>query len=608
MSAKFRCSLNNLYFSKRKSRSFFFFLGGHSSNMSSKRKYDTNYIKYGFTHIEDRRDGQKPQCVLCSETLANESRKPSKLKRHLDTKHLAYAEKPVEYFQRKLQELRASQKCLTFSCSKQEQALRASYHVAHRIAKCKKAHTIAEDLILPAAIDMAREVLDQSAVDKLKTIPLSNDTICRRIQDMSDDIKKTDHYVVNHAILLVYVRHVWEGDVQEQFLCSRELPTTTTAEEIFNTLDSYLGLVCLVWDMCVGITTDGAACMTGKHSGVVKRILEKAPNAIWNHCFLHREALSAKDMVPVLHETLKDVVKVVNYIKRSAKNARCFQKLCKDLGSEHVQVLYHAAVRWLSRGKVLSRFYELRTEIAAFLSECNSPLADLFSSDTWLAQAAYLVDVFEQLNTLNVSMQGKGHNIFAQIEKIDAFKKKMTLWTSHVSKERFDMFPNACHEFTHLDTTGKNELKKTIIEHLAKLQERFNDYFPEQHRDDGWIHDPFGIKLESVMLPSNEESQLVELSCDQMLKKKLTEITLSQFWCSVMTEYPSIATHAIKIILPFSTTYHCESGFSVLVQLKTKNRNRLDIEHDLRVALSTITPDFETLINSKKHPQLSHKF
>ena len=68
---------------------------------------------------------------------------------------------------------------------------------------------------------------------------------------------------------------------------------------------------------------------------------------------------------------------VVNHIKRSAKNARCFQKLCHDLGSEHVQVLYHAEVRWLSRGKVLSPFYELRTEIAAFLSENKSLLADL---------------------------------------------------------------------------------------------------------------------------------------------------------------------------------------------------------------------------------------
>lgn len=58
--------------------------------------------------------------------------------------------------------------------------------------------------------------------------------------------------------------------------------------------------------------------------------------------------------------------------------------------------------------------------------------------------------------------------------------------------------------------------------------------------------------------------------------------------------------------LPFSATYLCESGFSTVVQLKSKQRNRFDTEHDLRVALSTVTPDFETLIKSKARAQLSH--
>ena len=52
-------------------------------------------------------------------------------------------------------------------------------------------------------------------------------------------------------------------------------------------------------------------------------------------------------------------------------------------------------------------------------------------------------------------------------------------------------------------------------------------------------------------------------------------------------EYSSLASRAIKILLP-------------------KQRNRLYTEHDLRVALSTIVPDFEALIRSKKHPQFSH--
>lgn len=70
-----------------------------------------------------------------------------------------------------------------------------------------------------------------------------------------------------------------------------------------------------------------------------------------------------------------------------------------------------------------------------------------------------------------------------------------------------------------------------------------------------------------------------------------------------MTENPS---NANKNILPFSTTDLFESGFSALVQLKTKHRNRINIEHNLTVSLSSITSDSEVLMNSKKHPQLSY--
>ena len=103
------------------------------------------------------------------------------------------------------------------------------------------------------------------------------------------------------------------------------------------------------------------------------------------------------------------------------------------------------------------------------------------------------------------------------------------------------------------------------------------------------MRDPFGIELESVALPCNEENQLIELSCDQTLKKKFGGVSLSHFWCSSVTaEYSSLASRAIKILLP-------------------KQRNRLYTEYDLRVALSTIVPNFESLIRSKKHPQFSHK-
>ena len=69
----------------------------------------------------------------------------------------------------------------------------ASFKAAYRIAKCKKLHTIAKELVLPAALDLVSTIIRESAAQKLKAVPLSNNTICRRISNISDDIN--DHLV-----------------------------------------------------------------------------------------------------------------------------------------------------------------------------------------------------------------------------------------------------------------------------------------------------------------------------------------------------------------------------------------------------------------------------
>ena len=67
-------------------------------------------------------------------------------------------------------------------------ALLASYQLAYRITKCKQPHTIAEELIQPAAVDFATTMIRERAAEKLKLVPLSNDTMCCRIDDMADEI------------------------------------------------------------------------------------------------------------------------------------------------------------------------------------------------------------------------------------------------------------------------------------------------------------------------------------------------------------------------------------------------------------------------------------
>ena len=74
------------------------------SKNKRKRSYDESFVKFGFTELNG-----KPKCVDCLKTLLKESMKKNKLQRHLITNYPRCVDKPVEFFERKLQSI-ASQK------------------------------------------------------------------------------------------------------------------------------------------------------------------------------------------------------------------------------------------------------------------------------------------------------------------------------------------------------------------------------------------------------------------------------------------------------------------------------------------------------------------
>ncbi|GFY74788.1 SCAN domain-containing protein 3 [Trichonephila inaurata madagascariensis] len=187
--------------------------------------------------------------------------------------------------------------------SEQENALRASYLVANRIAKTKKTFTIGEELILPATKDICRELLGEAAVEKIAHVPLSSDTVTRRVEEIAEDIeaqlferiKASPWYALqvhestdidNKAMLLAYVRYLYQEDMHEDLLCALPLPTNTTGAELFKSLDGYISRQ-LKWCFCVGICTDGAAAMTGRLSGLTARIKEVAPKKKKSHRWQH---------------------------------------------------------------------------------------------------------------------------------------------------------------------------------------------------------------------------------------------------------------------------------------------------------------------------------
>ena len=70
----------------------------------------------------------------------------------------------------------------------QKPCLEASYKVAYRIAMEKKLHTIEETLVKPCALGMTELVCGIEHIKKLEALPLSNDTINCRINDIFNNI------------------------------------------------------------------------------------------------------------------------------------------------------------------------------------------------------------------------------------------------------------------------------------------------------------------------------------------------------------------------------------------------------------------------------------
>lgn len=83
--------------------------------------------------------------------------------------------------------MRGQKQVLTTQTTTTTKLQAASYEVSYLIAKSKKPHTIGETLILPAAKAMCQAMDNEKIASQLKQVPLSDNTVARRIDDMAND-------------------------------------------------------------------------------------------------------------------------------------------------------------------------------------------------------------------------------------------------------------------------------------------------------------------------------------------------------------------------------------------------------------------------------------
>lgn len=583
---------------------------------AKKRKYCDEYMKYGFSFIGDE-DCPKPQCVVCGEVLANGSMKPSLLLRHLQTKHMNYKNKERSFFQR-LSKPDDMASYLSSTKKDHENAVEASYRISYHIAKSGKNHTIAETLISACVKDAVSCMLGEEHARTLATIPLSNNTISRRIQDMSDDVEETiikrikssnffaiqvdeSTDVENLAVLLVIARYLNGNDVEENILLCHPLSERTRGEDIFNAINGYFKEKDINWFNCCGLCTDGAKSMSGCYSGLRAHVMKVAPNITWSHCCIHRQSLACTHLPDELKVVLDEAVKIVNFIKSKPTNSRLFKALCEEMNSFHSSLLFHTQVRWLSRGKVLTRLFELRHEIQLFLEDHPFQLASKFYDSDWLQSLAYLSDIFLQINKLNLALQNSSITVFNVSDKIESMMKKLDFWRLLIENRQSEVF-ETLHSFL-----SENELRlsqgmsEKISQHLKGLKSSFEKYFPKPGKENNWIANPFEEEsFQTASLSISEKEKLIELSTDSALKTEFKTKLLTNFWTSVSTEYQQLSDKALMFLLPFTSTELVERAFSSYAFIKNKYRSKLHAAPDLRLYLTSLEPDFKKLCATKQ--------
>ena len=318
--------------------------------------------------------------------MSNSSLAPAKLQEYFTKVHGIgkYKDTTLTQFKQKRARFDANVTITSYGfVSVDKPILTALYEVAYLIAKQGKPHIIGETLVKPGAMQLAKIMLGKEAENKLFLVPLSDDVVKSRINDIVEDIlsqvvadskasptkfiiqldETTD--VTNLNQLIAFVRYVKGKEIKEFFFC-KQLITAAKAIDVKNILDDFFS-----WNMVSAMCTNGAPAMTACKSSLKGLIKSVAPDIAFTHCMLHKHALVSKMLPSSLADVLKIVVKTVNFVRGQDLNHRIFMQLCEKIDSKFKVLLYHTEVRWLSRGKVMNRVFALRAKLLKFLKSHN---------------------------------------------------------------------------------------------------------------------------------------------------------------------------------------------------------------------------------------------
>lgn len=177
-----------------------------------------------------------------------------------------------------------------------------------------------------------------------------------------------------------------------------------------------------------------------RHRGVVKQTHEWVPEAEWTHRFFSCTGKVLQQSRCQQNCTrpwtwLRKLLLLISR-KKNALDSRCLAAPCERLDADH---LYHSEIRRLSGGDVLNCLLHWEKKCTLFWKRSVvPPEPELYTGGQFCAKLAYLSD---QLNQLNVSMQGRNGWVFLVSDKIEGLERKKPhiLGNRRVKEGRYDI-------------------------------------------------------------------------------------------------------------------------------------------------------------------------
>uniref|UniRef100_A0A6P7GA77 General transcription factor II-I repeat domain-containing protein 2A-like n=1 Tax=Diabrotica virgifera virgifera TaxID=50390 RepID=A0A6P7GA77_DIAVI len=403
---------------------------------------------YFFTQVKG-----KCICLLCHASIA--VGKKGNVERHFNSTHPKInTEYPANNSIRKEKvkqlknQLVRQQSVLLQVSDKTKATTLVSYKVSQVIAKKKKPFEDGE-FIKECFVEAANCLFEgfknkYEIMSAINSLQLSSRTVTRRVENMSDVVSqmKTDLQrciffslqfdestdISDTSQLAIFVRMIFDDFTsKEELVKIIPLKGPTRGEDIFSSVKDYFISEYIPLQKLVGITTDGAPAFTGVHNGFIAlcRKDDTFPNFLTYQCIVHQQALCGTFLNA--DNVMKVVVKLVNQVRAHALQRRKFRTLIAEMNLEYGELLLPTEIRWLSKEKILRRFYELLPALIAFLKERKEDYSTLEEPE-WLRDFGFLTDVTGKLNELNLQLQGKEKSILQMISEVKSFIAKLELW------------------------------------------------------------------------------------------------------------------------------------------------------------------------------------